>query len=108
MSFSCTLFSDKVRCFNQSKRALYGHFIINNVKCFHCVNLDSGMQRSLVSITDEVKPHVYKKTLYMNETHEGNSFLAIKIKCHDLQGEKTIMAMILLLLTLRLKAELEA
>ena len=28
MSFTCTLFSDKVRCFNQSKRALYGDFII--------------------------------------------------------------------------------
>ena len=29
MSFTCSLFSDKVRCFNQSKRALYGNFIIN-------------------------------------------------------------------------------
>ena len=28
MSFTCTLFSDKVRCFNQSKRTLYGSFII--------------------------------------------------------------------------------
>ena len=28
MSFTCTLFSDKVRCFNQSKRALYGNYII--------------------------------------------------------------------------------
>ena len=28
MSFTCILFSDKVRCFNQSKRALYGSFII--------------------------------------------------------------------------------
>ena len=28
MSFTCTLFSDKVRCFNQSKRALYENFII--------------------------------------------------------------------------------
>ena len=28
MSFTCSLFSDKVRCFNQSKRALYGNFII--------------------------------------------------------------------------------
>ena len=28
MSFICTLFSDKVRCFNQSKRALYGNFTI--------------------------------------------------------------------------------
>ena len=30
MSFTCTLFSDKERCFNQSERALYGNFIINN------------------------------------------------------------------------------
>ena len=29
MSFTCSLFSDKVRCFNQSKRALYGNFIIS-------------------------------------------------------------------------------
>ena len=28
MSFTCSLFSDKVRCFNQSERALYGRFII--------------------------------------------------------------------------------
>ena len=28
MSFACTLFSDKGRCFNQSERALYGNFII--------------------------------------------------------------------------------
>ena len=28
MSFTCTLFSDKVRCFNQLERALYGNFII--------------------------------------------------------------------------------
>ena len=28
MSLTCTLFSDKGRCFNQSKRALYGNFII--------------------------------------------------------------------------------
>ena len=28
MSFTCTLFSDKVRCFNQSKHALYGNFVI--------------------------------------------------------------------------------
>ena len=28
MSFTCTLFSDKERCFNQSERALYGNFII--------------------------------------------------------------------------------
>ena len=27
MSFTCTLFSDKGRCFNQSERALYGNFI---------------------------------------------------------------------------------
>ena len=56
---------------------------LHNVKCFHCVNLDFGTQRSLVSITDEVKPHVHKQTLYMKETH----FLAIKIKCHELQGK---------------------
>ena len=29
MSFTCTLFSDKGRCFNQSERALYENFIIN-------------------------------------------------------------------------------
>ena len=29
MSFTCTLFSDKGRCFNQSELALYGNFIIN-------------------------------------------------------------------------------
>ena len=29
MSFTCSLFSDKVRCFNQSERALYGNFIVN-------------------------------------------------------------------------------
>ena len=28
MSFTCTLFSDKGRCFNQSECALYGNFII--------------------------------------------------------------------------------
>ena len=28
MSFTCTLFCDQVRCFNQSNRALYGSFII--------------------------------------------------------------------------------
>ena len=28
MSFTCTLFSDKGRCFNQSESALYGNFII--------------------------------------------------------------------------------
>ena len=28
MSFTCPLFSDKVRCFNQSECALYGNFII--------------------------------------------------------------------------------
>ena len=28
MSFTCTLFSDKGHCFNQSERALYGNFII--------------------------------------------------------------------------------
>ena len=28
MSFTCSLFSDKVRCFNQSERALYGNFIV--------------------------------------------------------------------------------
>ena len=27
MSFTCTLFSDKGRCFNESKRALYGNFL---------------------------------------------------------------------------------
>lgn len=46
------------------------------VKCFHCVNLDFAIQISFVSITDEVKPHVHKQTLYMKETH----FLAIEIK----------------------------
>ena len=28
MSFTCTLFSDKGRCFDQSERALYGNFVI--------------------------------------------------------------------------------
>ena len=28
MPFTCSLLSDKVRCFNQSKGALYGNFII--------------------------------------------------------------------------------
>ena len=46
---------------------------LHNVKYFHCVNLDFGIQKSLVSITDEVKPHVHKQTLYMKETREGNS-----------------------------------
>ena len=30
MSFTCRLYSDKVRCFNQSECALYGNFIIIN------------------------------------------------------------------------------
>ena len=47
---------------------------LHNVKYFHCVNLDFDIQRSLVFITDEVIPHVYKQTLYMKETPEGNSF----------------------------------
>ena len=34
MSFTCSLFSDKVRCFNQSKRALYENFIINQIKAY--------------------------------------------------------------------------
>ena len=34
MLFTCSLFSDKVRCFNQSKRALYGNFIITT--CIGC------------------------------------------------------------------------
>ena len=41
MSFTCTLFSDKVRCFNQSKRALYGNFIFKyimalQILCYPC------------------------------------------------------------------------
>ena len=40
MSFTCTLFSDKVRCFNQSKGALYGNFIINLIRRFP--TFDSG------------------------------------------------------------------
>ena len=47
---------------------------LHNVKCCHCVNLDFGIQRFLLSITDEVKPNVHKQTLYMRETHGGNSF----------------------------------
>ena len=30
MSFTCPLYSDKVRCFNQSECALYGNLIINH------------------------------------------------------------------------------
>ena len=30
ISLTLSLFSDKVRCFNQSERALYGNFIIKN------------------------------------------------------------------------------
>ena len=76
MSFTCTLFSDKGRCFNQSERALYGNFIINMDKnleiivfpkfksnsyhrptntpyfklCYNlnCVKKKSGIQRDLI------------------------------------------------------------
>ena len=32
MSFTCPLYSDKVRCFNQSECTLYGNFIIKLTK----------------------------------------------------------------------------
>ena len=34
MSFTCTLFCDKGRCFNQSERGLYGNFVIKQHKVY--------------------------------------------------------------------------
>ena len=60
MSFTCPLYSDKVRCFNQSECALYGNFIIildvssaeqllfellNLLRTFHVLKLTAKKRR---------------------------------------------------------------
>ena len=55
MSCTCTLFSDKVRCFNQSERALYGNFIIKINISATCV--------SHLSAVDQLKK--YHNTLLL-------------------------------------------
>ena len=60
MSFTCSLFSDKVGCFNQSERALYGNFIIKPIykrkgdkKCpanYRAINLTSCLGKLFTPI----------------------------------------------------------
>ena len=61
MSFTCPLYSDKVRCFNQSERALYGNFIIKDNKKRLAATKGNGLDNQLemaiiINFTDtEVK-----------------------------------------------------
>ena len=61
MSFTCTLFSDEGRCFNQSERALYGNFIIKNEKLFHASKRAFSIGLPLLSVS-----HNWTWWLYLN------------------------------------------
>ena len=80
MSFTCTLFSDKVRCFNQSKRALYGKFIISNEMIVTHKLMDCNELIVTHKLSDCNELIVTHKLLHCNELIVTHKFLDIVMR----------------------------
>ena len=83
--FTCTLFSEKGRCFNQSERALYGNFIIIMVNWEWLLTSSQGWY-----IMKNQNPSYFIKRSYIAHANPSNmwcdfiflqTFFAIRITC---------------------------
>ena len=74
MSFTCTLFSDKGRCFNQSERALYGNFII--IDNIFTNNLSQNVLNGVVlnDLSDHLPGFAYFSGLTLTLVGENKAF----------------------------------
>ena len=104
MSFTCTLFSDKGRCFNQSERALYGNFIIKFYRQryaswqwskFFADSLGSAswVHKILTTVMTRI---VVDKTLYNNPSYSriliGSCLWSIRGQTHDWRHHYSVFA----------------